>query len=145
MDSSLYTKEMASELLLVQTYTYFPSKTNGGQHLFSKKYSTFYLSHIMRFPTMWYMRQANAQTSLRIRADWSEPLLVAWIFYDSLAADRTSYYGVSKLNKGLHRLVWVYTCQNTTLLENTCRGSLVIVVHVVIVQSNKIAFIAVER
>ena len=25
--------------------------------------------------------------------------------------------------KGLHRLVWVYTCQNATLLEITCRGS----------------------
>ena len=30
----------------------------------------------MRFPTMWYVRPAKAQTSLRIRADWSEPLLV---------------------------------------------------------------------
>ena len=31
----------------------------------------------MRFPTMWYVRPAKAQTSLRIRADLSEPLLVA--------------------------------------------------------------------
>ena len=37
----------------------------------------------MRFPTMWYVRQATAQTSLRIRAVWSEPLLVVWIFFDS--------------------------------------------------------------
>ena len=29
------------------------------------------------FPTMWYVRPAKAQTSLRIPADWSEPLLVA--------------------------------------------------------------------
>ena len=28
-----------------------------------------------------------------------------------------------KLKRGLHRLVWVYTCQNVTLLEITCRGS----------------------
>ena len=43
------------------------------------------LSHIFinqvssdtRFPTMWYERPAKAQTSLRIRADCSEPLLVA--------------------------------------------------------------------
>ena len=27
----------------------------------------------MRFPTMWYVRPAKAQTSLRIRAVWSEP------------------------------------------------------------------------
>ena len=31
----------------------------------------------------------------------------------------------SKLNRRLHRLVWVYTCQNTTLLEITYCGSLV--------------------
>ena len=38
------------------------------------------LSHDMRFPTMWYVWPAKAQTSMRIRAVWSEPLLVAWIF-----------------------------------------------------------------
>ena len=38
------------------------------------------MSHDMRFPTMWYVRQAKAQTSLRIPTVWSEPLLVAWIF-----------------------------------------------------------------
>ena len=37
-------------------------------------------SHCMRFPIMWYVRPAKPQISLRIRADWSEPLLVAWIF-----------------------------------------------------------------
>ena len=40
------------------------------------------MSRDMRFPTMWYVRPPKAQTSLRIRAAWSEPLLVAWIFYD---------------------------------------------------------------
>ena len=29
----------------------------------------FYLSHGMRFPTMWYVRPAKAQTSLGIRAN----------------------------------------------------------------------------
>ena len=38
------------------------------------------LSRGMRFPTMWYVQTAKAQISLRIRAVWSEPLLVAWIF-----------------------------------------------------------------
>ena len=79
-------------------------------------------SHDMRFPTMWYVRPAKAQTSLRIRAVWSEPLLVAWIFYDCWATDRISFQ-VSKLNRRLHRLVWFYTSQNATLLEITCRGS----------------------
>ena len=77
----------------------------------------------MRFPTMWYVRPAKPKISLRIRAVWSEPLLVAWVFYDCLATDWTSF-GVSKLQKRLHRLVWVYTCQNATLLEITCHGSL---------------------
>ena len=44
--------------------------------------SCFWLSRDMWFPTMWYMRPPKAQTSLRIRAVWSEPMLVAWIFYD---------------------------------------------------------------
>ena len=35
----------------------------------------------MRFPTMWYVRPAMAQTSLRICAVWSESLLVACPFY----------------------------------------------------------------
>ena len=34
-------------------------------------------------------------------------------------------FGVSKLKKRLHRFVWVYTCQNTTLLEVTFRGSII--------------------
>ena len=40
------------------------------------------MSRDMRFPTMWYVRPAKAQTSLRIRAVWSEPLLVPWTFYE---------------------------------------------------------------
>ena len=86
--------------------------------------STCHISRGMRFPTMWYVRPAKAQTSLRIRAVWSESLLhvVAWLFYDCYATDWT-YFGVSKLKRRLHRLVWVYTCQNTTLLELICRSS----------------------
>ena len=79
------------------------------------------MSRDMIFPTMWYVRPVKAQTSLRIRAVWSEPFLVAWIFYEYKATDRTSF-GVSILNRRLHRLVWVYTCQNAALLEVTCHG-----------------------
>ena len=39
------------------------------------------MSQCMRFPTMWYVRPTKHQISLRIRTVWSEPLLVAWIFY----------------------------------------------------------------
>ena len=76
----------------------------------------------MIFPTMWYVRPAKAQTSLRISAVWSEPLLVAWIFYECLATDRTSFE-VPKLKRRLHRPVWVYTCQNATMLEISCHAS----------------------
>ena len=41
-----------------------------------------HMSRDMRFPTMWYLRPAKAQTSLHIHPVWSEPLLVAWIFYE---------------------------------------------------------------
>ena len=76
----------------------------------------------MGFPTMWFVRPAKAQPSLCICADWSESLLVAWVFYYCWATDRTSF-GISKLKMRLHRIVWVYTCQNATLLEITCHGS----------------------
>ena len=81
-----------------------------------------HMSHDMRFPTMWNVRHAKAQTRLRIREVWSEPLLVAWISYDSNATDRTSF-GVSKFQRGLHRLIRVYTSENAKLLEITYRGS----------------------
>ena len=80
------------------------------------------MSHNMRFPTMWYLRPLKTQISLHIRAYWSESLLGSWIVYDSKATDRTSFE-VSMLKRRLHRIAWVYTCQNATLLETTCRGS----------------------
>ena len=45
----------------------------------------------------------------------------AWIFYECWATDWTSFR-VSKLTRRLHRLVWVYTCLNATMLEITCHG-----------------------
>ena len=36
-----------------------------------------YMSRGMGFPTMWYVRPAKPQISLRIRADWSKPLPVS--------------------------------------------------------------------
>ena len=49
------------------------------------------MSRDMSFPTMWYVRPATSQTSLRIRTVWLEPLLDAWIFYDCSATDRTAF------------------------------------------------------
>ena len=76
----------------------------------------------MRFPTMWYVRPAKPQISLRSGVVWSEPLLIACIFYEYKVTDWTSF-GISKLSRRLHRPVGVYACQNATLLEITCRGS----------------------
>ena len=80
------------------------------------------MSQCMRFPTMWCVRPAKPQISLRIRAVWSEPLLVAWVFYNCEATDWTPF-GVSKRKSRRHRLIWVYTCQNATLLEISGTGS----------------------
>ena len=82
----------------------------------------FQMSSDMRFPSMWYVRTAKPQISLRIRVVWSEPLLVAWIFYECSATDLTSFW-FYKLKRRLYRLVWVYTCQNATLLEIKYHGS----------------------
>ena len=71
----------------------------------------------MRFPTMWYVQPAKPQISLRIRAVWSEPLLVVWVFYDCLATDWTPI-GASKLKRRLQRLVRVYTCQKCHIVGN---------------------------
>ena len=84
---------------------------------------TKHLSRCMIFPTMWYVRPAKPQISLRIHAVWSEPLLVAWVFFDCKATDWTPFR-VSKLKPRLKRIVGVYTCQNVKLLEISCRGSL---------------------
>ena len=88
----------------------------------------FDMSQCMRFPTMWYVRPAKPQTSLRVRAVWSEPLQVDWIFYEYIITDQASF-GVSKLRRRLYRLSWVYTCQNATLLEITWHGSYVNVIR----------------
>ena len=70
----------------------------------------------------WHEISNNVVCATSVRAVWSKPLLVAWIFYDCKATDWT-LFGVSKLNRRLRMLVWVYTCQNATLLEISCHGS----------------------
>ena len=78
-----------------------------------------YLRSNTRFPTMWYVRPAEPQVCLSIFAVWSEPFLAAW----SHTATDWTWFGVSELERRLHRLIWVYICQNATLLEITCLGS----------------------
>ena len=47
-------------------------------------------------------------------------LYILWLLSDWL---NWTSFGVSKLKRRMHMLVWVYTCQNVTLLEITCHGS----------------------
>ena len=54
------------------------------------------MTQCIRFPTIRYVRPAKPQINLRIRAVWSEPLIVAWVFYDCYATDWTPF-GVSSL------------------------------------------------
>ena len=75
-----------------------------------------YMSRDMIFPSIWYVRPAKAHTSLHIRTVWSEPLLISWLFNEYKATEWTTF-GVSKLKRRLHMLVWVHTCQNATLLD----------------------------
>ena len=90
-----------------------------------------YLFHSINiWAATWDFKQYGACDQQRLRpacAVLSEPLLVTWIFYDYYATDGTSF-GVSKLKRRQHRIVWVYSCQNATLLEITCRGSFVLYV-----------------
>ena len=88
----------------------------------------FQMSCDMRFPTMWYVRTSKPQISLRIHIVWSEPLLVAWISYECSATDLISFW-FYKLKRRLYRLVWVYTCQNATLLEIKYHGSNCVFLH----------------
>ena len=76
----------------------------------------------MRIPTMWFVRPANPRISLRICAAWTEPVQVVWVLYECSATGWTAFRD-SKLKRRLHRMVWIYTCQNATLLEITCHGS----------------------
>ena len=85
-----------------------------------------YMSRDMRFPTTWYVPPAKPQISLRIRAVWSEPFLVAWILLKFQATNQTSS-GISMPRRRLHRLVWVHARRNATLLEITCCGSYIVV------------------
>ena len=60
-----------------------------------------------------------AQTRSLIRA-FASRLHILW---------RLRYWlnrlGVCKLKRRLHRLAWVYKCQNATLMEITCFGSII--------------------
>ena len=84
-------------MFLRESYILFYKSCNLYRHSFHIKIDLMiksYMSHNMRFPTRWYVWPAKAQTSLRIHTVRSEPLLVAWIFYEYWATDRISF-GVS--------------------------------------------------
>ena len=57
------------------------------------------------------------------QSDQSLSLSLEYSLTAKLLLDLTSF-GVSMLKRWLHGLVGVYTSQNATLLEITCRGSI---------------------
>ena len=81
------------------------------------------LSASYNWAATWEFQQCGMCDQQILRSVWLEPLLVTWIFYDCWTTGRKAF-GDSKLKRRLHRLVWVYTCQNATLLEITYRGSI---------------------
>ena len=123
----MFLKEFFEKLILKKKTVNRPARQSWKitQHAERWKEEWQHLSRNMRFLTLWYVGPRTAQTSLRIPAVWSEPLLVAWVFYDCDYWVLTEHNLVSALKRRLHRLIWVYTCQNATSLEITCRGSLI--------------------
>ena len=97
-----------------------------------------HLSQCMRFPTMWYVRPAKPQISLRICADWSEPFLVARIFYDCKLhtehqLDFLSLNEAADANLSLHMLKchiagnlmhWLISFRRTTICKFNLNVSL---------------------
>ena len=82
-----------------------------------------HISRDMRFSTMWYVRPAKPQISLRIRAVWSELLIVAWIFYDvKLLTEH--HLEILSLKGGCAGSSESSLVENATSLEITCRGSI---------------------
>ena len=65
-----------------------------------------------------------AHTRSLIRA-FASHLSILWLLSYWL-----TQFGVSKLKRRLHRLVWVYICQNATLLEISCTGSYYLVTRI---------------
>ena len=79
---------------------------------------------------VWDFQQCGMCNQQRLRSActvWSESLPVAWIFYGSQTTNWISF-GVSKHKRRLHRIVWVYTCQNATLLEISCHTHMMIAI-----------------
>ena len=58
------------------------------------------MSHDKRFPTMWYVLSAKAQTSLPIWADWSEPSLVTWISVKLLTEHHSEFLSLKEACTG---------------------------------------------
>ena len=74
------TTTLKRPLKIFRLYIMVITRTRTGQTV-SDLPNVRYMSCDMGFPTMWYVRPAKPQISLRIRAVWSEPLLVVFILW----------------------------------------------------------------
>ena len=77
-----------------------------------------YLSHNMRFPTMWCVQRAKAQTSLRIRGVWSETsrLDILWLlsYWPNIIRNFLAF----KKKAAQTRLSWI-TCRSSFIFLPT--------------------------
>ena len=69
------------------------------------------MSHNMRFPTMWYVRQAACAYAQ------SDQSLCYSLEYSMDGKLLNEQHLVSILKRRVHRLICAYSCQNATLLE----------------------------
>ena len=85
----------------------------------------------LRYPiraATWDFQQCGMcdQQSLRSACAYAQSdqsLCLSLGYSVSVKATDWTPFGVCTLKRMLHRPIWVYTCQNATLLEITCRGS----------------------
>ena len=86
------------------------------------------LQKVNNLAATWDFRQCGMCDQQRLRPACayaqSDQSLCESLEYSMNVKLLTEYHkGVPNLNSRLHRLVWVYSCQNATLLEITCHSS----------------------
>ena len=95
----------------------------------SFKVNAIFLSQCMRFPTMWYVQPASLRSACAYAQ--SDQSLCSSLEYSMTVKLLTENHLEFLSLKGgcTGSFVWVYTCQNATLLEIICQGFFNIALH----------------
>ena len=88
--------------------------------------------NMTKWAVTWDFQQCGMcdQQRLRPACTYAQSDQSLCLMLEYKATDRMAF-GVSKHKRRLHRLIWVYTFQNATLLEITCCGSCYIQICVI--------------